>query len=108
MENTNTQTQRKVTGSSPLSAALVILKADDELKTKTMKFVNFEKKEINWNGVFSQDFGSGHRAALLWAKSIFLDRAPAKVDPFDRVYSMDMHLRIAVLNALYIRWGLGQ
>ena len=47
-----------------LQAVLTILEADAEMKTKALPCVDIEKREINWNRIFSQDFGSGHRAAL--------------------------------------------
>ena len=90
-----------------LSAVLVILNADNELKTKALPFVNVEKQEIDWNGIFGNAFGSGHRAACVWAKSLWTDQAPAKVDAFDRAFSMSPGLRAAVIRALMIRWGLG-
>ncbi len=91
-----------------LAAVLVIFNADDELRAKALPFVNVEKREIDWNGIFKNGFGSGHRAACVWAKSLWTDQAPAKVDPFDRAFSMNAPLKAAVLNALAIRWGMGR
>jgi len=93
---------------SELRAVLTILEADAEMKNKALPCVDFQRREINWNKIFSQDFGSGHRAALLWAKALWTDQAPAKSDPFDRAFSMETHLRVAVIQALAIRWGLGR
>ncbi len=92
--------------SPELRAVLTILNADEELRLKALPHVSVERREINWERIFRNDFGSGHRAALLWAKSLFRDEAPAKVDPFDRAFSMDNHLRVAVINAIAIRWGV--
>jgi hypothetical protein len=89
-----------------LKAVLTILELDDELKAKALPHVNVARQDINWNGIFENDFGSGHRACLLWAKSIWTDRSPAKVDIFDRSFSMSPRLQAAVLKALAIRWGL--
>ena len=91
-----------------LSAVLTILNADNELKTKALPFVNVDKKEIDWNSIFKNAFGSGHRAAIVWAKCLWTDSAPAKVDAFERAFSMSPSLRAAVARALTIRWGLGQ
>ena len=92
---------------SPLRAVLRIVTADEELKTKALPFVNVERQEIDWQNIFKNAFGSGHRAALVWAKAMWLDESPAKVDAFDRAFSMNNNLRQAVLDALTIRWGLG-
>ena len=89
-----------------LRAVLRIVSADDELRKKALPFVNIERREVDWQKIFSQDFGSGHRASLLWAKICWLDESPVKVDAFDRAFAMDNHLRVAVLEALAIRWGL--
>jgi hypothetical protein len=70
-----------------LRAVLTILESDDELKRKALPHVNIERQDINWNNIFANDFGSGHRACLSWAKSLWTDRAPSRV-------------------ALAIRWGL--
>jgi len=88
------------------SAVLELFDADDDLKTKARPHVYAEKRWIDWQAIFTQDFTSGQRAALLWAKSIWLDCKPAKVDPFKRGLKMAKHLRVAVLKALAIRWGL--
>lgn len=89
-----------------LRAVLTIVNADQELCTKALPFINIERQEVDWSGIFKNDLGSGQRAALVWAKSLYRDEAPAKVDPFDRALSMDANLRGAVLKAVAIRWGL--
>lgn len=89
-----------------LRAVLTIVNADHELCTKALPFINIERQEVDWSGVFKNNLGSGHRAALVWAKSLYRDEAPVKIDPFDRALSMDANLRGAVLKAVAIRWGL--
>lgn len=91
---------------SELRAVLAIVECDDELKAKARPYVNIEKREIDWNKIFANEFSPGHRAALLWAKSLWLDRKPMKVDPFWRALTMDNNLRTAVLKAVAIRWGV--
>ena len=105
-QNQNTNPQEEVSLPPELRAVLTIVEADAELKAKARPHVNVEKREINWNKIFTTDFGSGHRAALLWAKALWVDRRPEKSDPFDRAFSMDTHLRVAVIKAVAIRWGL--
>lgn len=89
-----------------LRAVLTIVNADQELQRKALPFVDTVRQEVNWSEIFKTDLGSGHRAAMLWAKSLYRDETPAKVDPFDRALSMDSNLRGAVLQAIAIRWGL--
>lgn len=91
-----------------LQAVLRIVTADNELQQKALPFVNVERREIDWQSIFHHDLSSGHRAALIWAKIFWLDKMPAKADPFERAFSMDSHLREAVLEALNIRWSLSQ
>ena len=88
-------------------AVLAILEADVELKAKALSSVDLQKREINWDEIFKHDFGSGHRAALIWAKALYVGRRPLRADPFDRASAMDMNLRRAVLKAVEIQWGLG-
>ncbi len=91
---------------SQLRAVLTIFNADLELRSKALPFVNIQRQEVNWSEIFRNDLSSGHRAAALWAKSLYRDESPAKVDPFDRALAMDEVLRGAVLQAVSIRWGL--
>jgi hypothetical protein len=89
-----------------LRAVLKIVTADEELRRKASPHVDVEKREINWEGIFRNDFSSGHRAALVWAKSLWRDESPARIDIFDRSFAMDENLRKVVIEALKIRWGL--
>lgn len=89
-----------------LRAVLRIVTADDELKQKALPFVNVRAREIDWQSIFRHDLSSGHRAALIFAKICWLDVMPVKADPFDRAFAMDQRLRMAVLDALSIRWNL--
>jgi hypothetical protein len=89
-----------------LRAVLLIPKSDEEIKRKALPHVNVERQDINWNSIFANDFGSGHRACLSWAKSLWTDRAPSRVDIFDRSFSMSPRLQATVVRDLAIRWGL--
>jgi hypothetical protein len=91
-----------------LRAVLRIVTADEELKQKALPFVNIQRREIDWQSIFRHDLSSGHRAALIFAKICWLDEMPLKADPFDRAFSMDQRLRVAVLEALSIRWNINQ
>ena len=105
----NTQTQPPT--SEPklpreLRAVLRILNCDDELKRKVLPHVDIERQSIDWPRIWSNDFGGGHSAALLFGQAIWLDRVTTKSDPFDRAFAMDHKLQMACVEALAIRWGL--
>ncbi len=89
-----------------LRAVIHIFSADNELKTKALAHVNIEKQEINWFGIGKNYFGSGHSAAIMWAKSIWSASQPRNYDLFERTSSMDSNVRKSVLEALAIAWGL--
>lgn len=85
---------------------LTIFTVDEELRSKALPFVDIERDRIDWNGILNNDFGGGHGAAVKWAYAIWGDCVPEGADPFTRAFAMDDRLRIAVLTALTIRWGL--
>lgn len=92
--------------STELRAVCHIVLSDPELKCKAFPYINLENESIDWDGIFSNDFGGGHSAALIFAKAIWCDRITTKGDPFDRAFAMDFTLRRTVLEALAIRWSL--
>jgi hypothetical protein len=85
---------------------MVILGHQQAMWPKPHNFISLAFRNYNWQKIFSQDLGSGHRASLLLAKICWLDESPIKVDAFDRAFAMDQRLRQAVIEALKIRWGL--
>ncbi len=91
---------------SQFRAVLKIVSADQELRRKALPHVDLERREVNWTEIFNSDLGSGHRAALIWAKALYRDEAPPRADVFDRAFAMDGSLRSVVLEAVAIRWGL--
>lgn len=92
--------------SSVIHAVITIFEADMELRAKALPHVNINAQTINWHQILKNHFGSGHLAAILWAKSIWTSQQPKDLDIFERSSSMDIHLRKVVLHALAIRWGL--
>lgn len=92
--------------SQELRAVHHIVASDPELKRKALPYIDIERQSIDWDGIFSNDFGGGHLAALTFAKAIWCDRVATKGDPFDRAFAMDFCLRKIVLEALAIRWSL--
>jgi hypothetical protein len=89
-----------------LKAVLLILRADETLRSKALSFVDIDRRSIDWEKIFSNDYSGGHMAALVWAKAIWCDEVTTKSDPFDRAFSMNPPLQRAVLEALAIRWSL--
>lgn len=89
-----------------LRAVLDIFSHDKELQRKALPHVDIERQSIDWDAIFGNDYGSGHRAAVLWAYAIWADHAPAKGDPISAAFSMGSQLRLTVLHALATRWGL--
>ena len=100
------QATQEKTMSRELCAVCHIVLKDAELKLKAFPHIDLERESINWDGIFSNDFGGGHLAALQFAKALWCDRVATKGDPFDRAFAMDMVLRRTVLEALAIRWAL--
>jgi hypothetical protein len=92
--------------SRALRAVLTIFNSDEELKRKALPYVDIESERIDWEGIFQNDFGGGHGAAVKWSQAIWEDRTPEGADPFCRALAMDDYRRRVVLKALAIRWGL--
>ena len=91
---------------SRFRAVLTIVNADEVLRKKALPHVDLSRREVNWSEIFKHDLGSGHRAALIWAKALYLDQSPPRADAFDLAFAMDGNMRSAVLEAIGIRWGL--
>jgi hypothetical protein len=89
-----------------LAAVIHIFSADEELKEKTLSHVDIESQTINWFGISRKNFGSGHTAAILWAKSIWTLTFPTNTELMENSTSMDMNIRKSVLEALHIAWGV--
>ncbi len=87
-----------------LRAVLRIASCCEEMEYKLGRFIDTDKREIEWEEVFAQDFGAGHTAAVNWAYSIWT-RQSLERDPFVYMMSMDADVKIGVLEALYIAWG---
>lgn len=89
-----------------LRAVLLIFNANSELRRKALPHVDIASQSIDWESVLGNDYGSGHWAAIKWARAIWEDHVPVGSDPFDRAFAMDGWLRGTVLKALGIRWGV--
>lgn len=88
-----------------------VLTSDSELRGKTLKLINPDLREIKWRKIFDTDFGSGHRAALYWAFSLWagnswVDEDENQVDTMDHAYYMDEDLRRTAITALELRWKI--
>ena len=87
------------------------LTSDSELRNKTLKHINPKHREIKWGKIFDTDFGSGHRAALYWAFSLWAgnswsNKEGEQVDTMDKSYYMDETLRRTAITSLELRWGI--
>lgn len=91
---------------SELRAVIHIFSADSELRAKALPHVSIEKQEVNWFAIGRNHFGSGHSAAIHWAKGIWNLQCPKNVDLFENSTAMDMNVRRSVLEALQIAWGI--
>ncbi len=92
-------------------APVFVLTSDYELRRKAAKHINPDRREIRWQKIFDTDFGSGHRAALYWAFSLWAGNSwvyedDSRVDTMDKIYFMDERLRRTAITALELRWRL--
>ena len=108
METQSTQPTQEASLPRELRAVLHIVTADEELRAKALPHINIERQSVNWPNIWSNDFGGGHSAALIFAQALWCDRVETKSDPFDRAFAMDRTLQIVCIEALAIRWGLKQ
>lgn len=97
------------------SSSVFILTSDEELRRKTIKHIKPQKREINWDGILSTDFGSGHYSIIYWAFTLWSgnswqwDDKGERTEPIDtmsKAYSMDDGLRRTAITALELRWRI--
>lgn len=91
--------------SMQMRAVLIIFNADPYLMEAVTPFINFETESIYFDKIMRLPFGSGHKAAVQWAYGCWVDEQP-KGNCFDGALNMNPQLKIAVLEALCLRWGL--
>lgn len=90
-----------------LRAVLRILTTDDDLRAKALPHVNIEKRTVSWPDIWANDFDEGHKAALLFACAIWNDSlGDVHANPFEYASSMGQDLRLSVVKALAMRWGV--
>jgi hypothetical protein len=97
------QTDRKF--SQQMRAVLLVLNADPYLMEAATPFINFETESIYWDKIQKLPLCSGHKSAVRWAYGIWTDEMP-KGNCFDGALNMSPFLKVAVLEALCLRWGL--
>ena len=96
--------QRKV--STQMRAVLMIFGADPYLMSMVGGHINLETETIHWDPILKFPWGSGHRAAVIYAYGVWTDEVRSRSNPFDAALSMNPALQMAALRALAIRWGL--
>jgi len=92
--------------STQMRAVLMIFNADPYLSECALPFVDTERDSICWDPLFKMGFGSGHKAAVVFAYSVWTDEIKENCNPFDAALSMSQDLQAACLKALALRWGL--
>ena len=93
--------------SGPFRAVIHIFDYNQWLRDKTFPWISADHEFIDWDGIFSEDYGSGHFSAVCWAKAIWSDFAPFEdKDLFSMAFSMEHDLKKRVLESLAMRWGL--
>lgn len=91
--------------SRPLRAIITIASANLDLQQKLLPYISISDREVDWPVVFTQDFSHGNLAAVNWAYAIWTNESAYR-DPFALVSNMDVRLKLAVIRALLISWGL--
>jgi hypothetical protein len=69
--------------SQQMRAVLCVLEADRNLFDRVKPFIDFEMETIYWGQLSRISFGSGHRAAITWAYSIWTDEPRPRANAFD-------------------------
>ena len=89
-----------------MRAVLLIFNADPYLMEAVTPYINIETESIDWEKISKLPFRSGHSAAAMWACGFWTDRQPVKGNCFEGAPNMHPHIKVAVLEALCLRWGL--
>ena len=92
--------------SNQLRAVLLIFNADADLRKAVSPFINFETQSIHWAGITKLPLSSGHRNALAWAYGVWTDEILPKSKLLDGALNLGPSFKIAILEALCLRWGL--
>ena len=87
-------------------AVVRIVEADDNLARAVRPYIDEKNVTIDWNKIFLIKFGKAHDTALKIAHSIWNDRLHRGFDPFQSPFSMTPKLRLAVLEALAMKWRM--
>lgn len=87
-----------------MQSALLIFNHDPYLMEAVAPYINIEAHTINWKRIFKLGFGPRNKAAIEWAYILFSGQQ--KANCFASVSKFSPHLKIAVLEALTLRFGL--
>ncbi len=91
--------------SQQMRAVLIVFSADSNLMRVVRPHIDLERESIDWERISDIPFCKGHRSAVGWAFALWRDEKP-KINCFDGALSMSSLLKVAVLEALCLRWGL--
>ena len=90
-----------------LRSVLTVISGDPQLARIGIRFIDLANESINWDDLLNQEWSSGQRIALEWARILWTDHYRDKnLNIFDDAFSMDKNLRAAVLRALAMRWSV--
>ncbi len=92
--------------SNQFQAVLLIFNSDPYLFEAVSPYINFECECINWNKIFKMPFKSHHQAAITWAYGIWTDQQRMHFDCFEDALDLRPSVKVAILEALVLRWGL--
>jgi len=95
--------------------AVYVLTMSEQMRRKAAIWIIPDHREIEWQQIIDTDFGSGHRAAIHWAFSLWGahswggweeddGRIIPLIDIASRAFSMDEVSRFIVLMAVGYRW----
>ena len=98
------QSDRKF--SQQMVAVLMIFSADTFLMEAVRPHINLETESIDWTSIFQLPLSAGHKAAAMWAWACWTDEQPIQGNCFDGALNMTANIKVAVLEAMCLRWGL--
>ena len=89
-----------------MRAVLTVLAGDPHLMDTVCKFVDFKNNTVQWDQIFAAPMTEGQQVAFHWAYAFWFDDVIEQFNVFKAAHLMNHELRLAVLRALRLRWGL--
>jgi len=89
-----------------MRAVLMIFNADPTLMESVTPFIQIHTDTIFWDKIFALKFNKNHKTAAQWAYSIWSNEVATNGQPFAGALALPSYFKVAVLEALCLRWGL--